>query len=289
MIPVVRLAPGNQWDQNLLDLLLSNQLYPTGLEFERFDAYTKADGIILIVPGRYWHKHTAEISEAISRYQWVLAIRTGDEEDLLDIGRIVHPNIRWWAQTPQTEKDYGTARLIGLGFPPHFNNLGEMPDRVIDVFLAAQRTHERRDQAFDAIDQGDRGWNSVTVSTAGFTQGEPPHNYARLMGMTKVAPAPSGAYSPDSFRLYEALEAHAVPIADDISPAYDSAGYWERLFPGVPFPILRNYADLPGYIEDVLTDYPRIANRVAAWWMGYKRGLARQLREDLELLGAELA
>ncbi|WP_043737699.1 hypothetical protein [Nocardia asiatica] len=284
MIPVVRLAPGNQWDQNLLDRLFANQLYPTGLEFERFDAYVKADGIVLIVPGRYWAGHEHEISEALSRYRWVLAIRTSDEEDLFDIKALQHPNLRWWVQTPRTDEDYGTARLIPLGFPPHFNDLGEMPERTVEVFLSAQNTHTRRVEAFSALAR-DNHVQRVTA-TEGFTQGLHPEEYARQMCGAKVAPAPSGAFSPDSFRLYEALEAHTVPIADDISPAYDSAGYWERLFPGAPFPILRDYADLPGYITDVLSDYPRIANRAAAWWMGHKRGLARALRKDLEDLGA---
>jgi hypothetical protein len=270
-----------------LDRLFANQLYPTGLEFERHDTYPKTDGTILMIPGRYWAKHTTDISDAIARYRWVLAIRTGDEEDLFDITKVEHPNLKWYVQTPRTDRDYGDARLIPLGFPPHFNVLPpSQPNRVVDVFLAAQRTHERRAQAFYAIDQAHQGWNTVTVSTSGFTQGEPPDKYARLMFMAKVAPAPSGAFSPDSFRLYEALEAHAVPIADDISPEYDSEGYWRRLFPDAPFPILTNYNDLPGYIGDVLADYPRIANRIAAWWIGYKRALARALRKDLGDLGA---
>jgi hypothetical protein len=281
MIPVVHLEPGDQWDQNMLDRLLSGELYPHGLQFENAAPWPDASGIVLMIPGRYWHDGTDEIAEAIARYQWVLAIRTGDEEDLLDIRKIAHPNIRWWVQTPRTDRDYD-ARLIPLGFPPHFNNLFG-PNRVLDVFLSAQCTHERRVQAFDALPEGPR---RHIEPTEGFTQGLRPSDYARWMCKTKVAPAPSGAFSPDSFRLYEALEAHAVPIADDISPAYDSEGYWERLFPGAPFPILRDYANLLGYINDVLTDYPRIANRVAAWWMGYKRGLARALRKDLGLLGA---
>lgn len=285
MIPVVRLAPGNQWDQNVLDLLFSNQLYPTGLEFKRFDAYTKTDGIILIVPGRYWHKHTADICEALARYRWVLGIRTGDEEDLFDISQVQHPNIRWWVQTHRADRDYVDARLIPLGFPPHFNRL-EDGARNLDVLLSAQNTHERRREAFSVLQAGVR---RRIEPTDGFTQGMVPTEYARRMCSTKVAPCPSGAVSPDTFRVYEALEAHAVPIADDVSPAYDSRGYWTKLYPDAPFPILTDYANLPGWIDDILADWPRTANRVAAWWIGAKRAMARNLRDDLEALGANLA
>lgn len=286
MIPVVRLAPGSQWDQNVLDLLLSNHLWPTGIQFDRHDAFVKAPGIVLIIPGRYWSapSSTAAITVALARYDWVLGIRTSDEEDLLDIAAVQHPNIRWWLQTPRMDRDYD-ARVIPLGFPPHFNQLQEAA-RNLDVFLAGQDTHDRRHQAFAALRPGPR---RRIEPTPGFTAGMEPAEYVRCMTATKVAPCPAGAVSPDSFRVYEALEAHAVPIADDLSPAYDSTGYWERVLPGCPFPILRNYSDLPGYIDDVLRDYPRIANRTAAYWMRYKRSLAHWLREDLQYLGADIA
>lgn len=287
MIQVGRLAPGDQWDQNILDLLFANRLWLTGMEFERVEGYPHTDGAVIIIPGRYWADRTGEITEALSRYEWVLAIRTGDEEDLFDIRAVEHPNLRWWVQTPRTDKNYGEARLIPLGFPPHFNNLGDVPDRPVEVFLSAQNTHARRAEAFAALAH-DQHLQRVTA-TEGFTAGLRPEEYAQQMCAAKVAPAPSGAFSPDSFRLYEALEAHTVPIADDISPTYESRGYWRMLFPDAPFPILTDYADLSGYIGDILADYPRIANRVSAWWMRQRRQIAGSLRADLEQLGADLA
>ena len=53
MIPVGRLAPKDQWDQNMLDLLFDNDLYYTGLTFKRIEGYPHTDGAILIIPGRY--------------------------------------------------------------------------------------------------------------------------------------------------------------------------------------------------------------------------------------------
>jgi hypothetical protein len=282
MIHIGRLSPFNQWDQTMLDALLCNQLYPTGLEFRRSDGYPNSEGCILIIPGRYWQFHGPGISEAIAPYRWVLAVRTGDEEDLFDITTVRHPNVKWWAQTPRTGRDYRDARLFGVGYTPHFKQLpAEPPAKINDVFLAGQDTNDRRHECFQAL----AGRENVHP-TWGFTKGMHPKNYTENMLAAKVAPCPSGPATPDTFRLFEALEAHCVPIGDDVTPAYDSRGYWETLFPGAPFPILTDYGSLPGYIDEALKGWPANSNRISAWWMRQKRSMAHWLVEDLEKLGA---
>lgn len=285
-IPVGRLEPYSQWDQNMLDRLFANELYPTGLEFTRHDGYPKADGCVLLIPGRYWADKTETINRRIKKYSWVLAMRTGDEADTFDIRQIRHPNIRWWVQTPRTDRSYGEVKRFGVGFTPHFNDLPTTPpDKDIDIFLAGQNTHDRRRKAFSVLAQMD---NAVTFPTQGFTQGMDPEEYRNLMLRTKVAPAPAGVFTPDSFRIYEALEAHAIPIADDISPVavYKSQGYFHQTLGAPPIPVLTDYDNLKGWCKDSLESWPGNANRIVAWWMKMKRMYAGWLREDLDALGA---
>jgi hypothetical protein len=283
MIHVGQLSPGKQWDQNMLDLLFANELYPTGLEFKRVEGYPNTYGCVLLIPGRYWVGHEAEIGEALGTYDWVLAIRTGDEEDLFRPELVKHRNLKWWVQTPRTNHDYGDARLFGVGFPPHFNNL-ELCKKTVDFFLSAQNNHPRRQEAFDATEMVE--FPKVVQATFAFTKGLRPNVYADTMGATKVALAPSGPRTPDTFRLYEALEAHAIPIADDITPGYDSRGYWRMLFPDAPFLILADYVSLNGYVGDALHDWPTTGNQIAAWWLRQKRAMAQWLVDDLTALGA---
>lgn len=285
MIPVGWLAPGDQWDTVMVEDLLSNRLYETRLKFKHHAGYPPGiKGCVLVIPSRYWVGHEAEISTAIGKYKWVLAFRTSDEEDLFDVGKVEHPNLRWWIQTPRTDRPYPEgSRFIGVGYTPHFRNLPNAPPaRTIPVFLAAQNTHIRRRQCFTALE----GVSGRLEQTDGFTQGMDPLEYRDCMLSAKVAPAPSGAVSPDSFRFWEALEAHAVPIADTVSPVDGPTDYWNRLFPDAPFPILTHYQDLSGYINDCLDDWPRIGNRVTAWWTQQKRRYAHWLIEDLKALGA---
>lgn len=288
MISVGWLAPSECWDQLLPKLLTTNKLYPTGLEFRHFQGFPpphQAEGCIISIPGAYWHAQYDTISEALTSYRWVLGMCVSDEECLFDIDRVEHGNIKWWRQTPRTDRDYGDARLFGVGYTPHFNSLPkDPPEKSTDVFLSGQRTHGRRRECFEALEN--YSGSKVVRPTEGFTEGFEPAEYVAGVVSAKVAPAPSGAVSVDTFRFWEALEAHAIPIADTVSPVDGVTDYWERVCPGAPFPVLRDYADLPGYLGDQVEQWPANANRVAAYWMRYKRSLALGLREDLGKLGA---
>ena len=279
MIHVGWLAPGDQWDTTMLRDLLDGALYPHGLNMKHTNGYPPVrTGCILVIPGRYWWQHGHEISSAIKPYPWVLAVRTSDEEDWFDITKVSHPNLKWWLQTPR-DGEYD-ARLFGVGYTPHFRGLPkEVPEKLLDVFLSAQNTHQRRKDCFTALRPSVR---RRIHETDGFTQGMNPAEYRDCMLTAKVAPAPSGAVSVDSFRFWEALEAHALPLPDGRSPVDGLTWYWGRL--GWPF------AEIVGgewepVVKQLLSTGLN-ANLTTAWWMRYKRQLAQWLVADLTELGA---
>lgn len=281
MIPVSRLDPGEQWDQNLLDRLFTNKLYPTGLTFQHHLGYPATPGAVVMIPGRYWAGKESEITTAIGRYGWVLAIRTSDEEDLFDISGVEHPNLLWWLQSPRVDRTYH-ARLIPLGFPPHFNDLpARLEPKTLNVFLSAQCTHRRRKAAFAALQDIP---NSLVNPTQGFTQGILRTDYRNHMAAARIAPCPSGPVTAETFRVYEALESHTIPLADDQSPS-GSQGLWNQLFPTAEFPRYTDPDRLPALIDNNLTS-TEVANKVTAWWIDQKRTIARALRADLQALGA---
>lgn len=281
MIDVGHLAPTGCWDQNIVRRLLDGDLHPHSLPVKHHAGYPNTDGAALVIPGRYWHKQADRINEAIRRYRWVLAFRVSDEEDLFDINQVEHPNIRWWVQTPRPRRHYGAARLFGVGYPPHFNHLTTR-ERHLNVFLSAQDTHQRRHDCFNTL-EGIRG--SRIHRTPGFTQGMDPAEYRDCMEAAKIAPAPSGAVSVDSFRVWEALEAGALPVADTVSPVDGVTDYWWRLL-GIPlpFPTVEDWSQVSW--ATLLDEWPANAAKVADWYAGYKRALAGWLVEDRTALGA---
>lgn len=162
----------------------------------------------------------------------------------------------------------------------------EIPDKALPFFFSGQITHKRRqDMAHELETMIQKGSGGIFVPSKGFSQGMPPDEYMAYMNRAKTAPCPAGPVCADSFRTYEALEAGAIPIADNISQAGDH-DYWNYLFGSVPFPTINDYSDLTGYIEDQLTGFQYKANRVQAWWIKKKRDLKHKLIDDVaELSG----
>lgn len=96
----------------------------------------------------------------------------------------------------------------------------------------------------------------------------PSGEVAAIYGRTRYVPCPKGWVHEDSFRICEALEWGAVPVLRD----YGSGDVLRRTMPGHPFPILKDWGELPGLIDS--TDYPALHTRCAEWYRLFRKGLA---------------
>lgn len=261
------------WDQALLNDILSSPV------LKNIEA---PDGAIIIIPGAYQATFIKEINEELAKYKWVLLFITSDEESKFPVEKIQHKNIRIWVQYPKQGRHDNYGKLP-LGYTTATRpNLAFHPHKLLDLFYSGQKTHARREMCAKALSKLPKEFENVMVkNTAGFSAGFDPQGYMFHMADAKVAPAPAGPVSADSFRAYEALEAGAVPIVDNISIAGDK-DYWQYLFGEVPFPTLNTYGDLPGYALDALKLYPVINNRIQAWWIKKKRDLMWQFIEQIQ-------
>lgn len=264
------------WDQALLADILKNPV---------FKNFPESNGAIVVIPGPYQGKFIKEINAELSKYEWVLLVITSDEEGKFPIEKIVHPNMRAWIQYPKQGRHdkYGK---FPLGYTSETRkNLKFFEHRDIDVFYSGQKTHERRVLCSEGIDHAIEKYKLIGIKkdSQGFSQGLEPEEYMKYMCRAKVAPSPAGPVSADAFRTYEALEAGATPIGDNISLAGDHH-YWDYLFGSVPFACLNIYEDLPGYIDDQLKRYPTRNIEAQAWWIKKKRDIAYAFISDIETM-----
>lgn len=266
------LPPGEQWDMTLLNDLL--------------DEVEHGSVNILVIPGRYWFDKLDEINRKIESYDNLLVIVTGDEEALFPTEQLEHSNMIVWVQSPHADSPRYADRYFPIGYTPKSRSDLTKPDKSLRWFFGGQVTHSRRKKCVRQLRQMSNG---VLVETEGFNQGLEPEIYNLNMRSAYTIPCPSGAVIPDTFRLYEALEAGCVPIADNRDPLGGNRNYFQFLFDTdeLPFPTIEEWADLPGTTDYFVDTFPRYQNKCFGWWQKQKWLLKRNLQTDINKLRKE--
>lgn len=286
------------WDTAMIEDLLAQRLWsPVGGHtfvchegIENLPA--DQDGAVICFPGQWQGEHVGKLSNDLAKLRWVILIIFADEESAFPAHLIKHPNMRMWIQTPIAGKHNFANHYLLVGYPTHAPRMIGEVTRFIDQkkrdwFFSGQVTHARREACVKEL----RFLNDAgrLNETAGFTQGLERGEYYAEMAAAKIAPAPAGPCTPDSFRLAEALEAGCIPIVDAVCPIHP-AGYWDYVFgENPPFPVLHDWAYLPAVMQGLLSTWPASANKVFAWWQAYKRRLAYDMEQDLkDVIGEQL-
>lgn len=237
------------WDQVLLlDLL------------ERYSGERQ----VFVVPGAI--NEVDEVNMEMEHFNKVLVIITSDEENQFKVGDLYHPDMKILMTYPNRRDVDG---YLPIGYTPRTRELvrkNGMSAKSLDFFFAGQDTHDSRHACIKVLKDLEGG---KLVPTEGFAQGLEYEEYMVYMCRAKVVPCPGGPLSPDSFRLYEALEAGCIPIPEN-------KVFWTMLFGDVPFPIVDDWSELPELIKHY-KDRPDVNNKCQAWWQTYKRMLKWQL------------
>jgi len=274
-----------QWDFGIVKDLLDGKLWQTpdwlGFKIENVKNLPKIDRAIVCIAARHHKGLEVDVNKQLKKIDRVVLFLMGDEEADFDIDKIDHDNIQIWVQNPHLGK-HDNYNKIGTGYPAHIKEY--MPaeiDKYRDLFFAGQITHSRRDEMIEALEFEPID-NSIVIRTGGFTQGETHEDYYNYMLSAKIAPAPSGAVIPDSFRLFEALECMAIPIADQKLPSDEIWEYWDWLFGEiVPFPRITNWFAINEIVEDTLINYPNNMHKQTEWWIKWKRKFVYKVIEQL--------
>ena len=128
-------------------------------------------------------------------------------------------------------------------------------------------------------------------------------DYADLLSNTKFSLCPMGNHSVDCFRVYESLEAGAIPIIEakglrevlailfnpqlllkygtwDRNFWSRNYRYWKKTYPdGFPCPLIYSWKDLEALIDSA--DAEVLSERTQKWWKDYKKYLANLVQTTI--------
>ena len=275
------------WDQALLEEMLS------GVEFEHqtdFSNLKKKDGAVVVINGRM---HTSsedrtKINNDIEKLRWVFFIVTGDEEAQFPWRDIKHKLMKIWVQLPRLAQHDDAHGYFPNGYRPTtralLKEIGQQ-ERDLDWSFIGQVNHERRERCYDVLHQFQAVYPKTVVQTTKEFGKElvPYPEYLKIMAKSKIVLCPSGVESPDSFRLYEALEAGCIPVVDAFSANFKTSGFWPYLLgKDIPFPIVKYWDELPQVLPVLLRDYRIHSNRIFAWWQLKKFKVKRKLIKEIK-------
>lgn len=269
-------AKTGYYDHGFLNQYLFPQFECNYHEVETIPSDIKS--AVVVIPARMQADIVEELNEELAKLDWAFVVLTGDEESSFPWRELNHPRMLVWVMSPIQGEHDDAGGKIGSGYreetPKLLSEIG-LQDRILDWFFAGQVTHPLREQC---VTQLRNMPNGKLVETKGFSQGIPYREYLENMARAKFVPCPSGPCTPDTFRLYEALEAGCVPIAD-------GGSYWQSLFgEEVPFPVVSSWEVLPTLMPQLLKEWPENSNKVFAWWQLYKRRLADKFDDQLATL-----
>lgn len=261
--------------------IMLNDLLQDKVEFT--DSTEGLDGAVIAIRACDNMRYVNKLNEEISKLKWCVIIVTGNENVSNFHTAIKHPNCKVWLQTPEIEDQ--ADRFLGFGYPTEdikdFDR-GVIRSRPYLVSFAGQVNHIRRRQAVENVRIMK---NHFIFETPGFNQGMAYNDYREMLLSSKIVACPGGPETPDTFRVYEALEAGCIPIVDLVSArnAENYTGnYWEKVFEFCPLPVIYHWETLPIVVEEIMQNYLKVRDEVQEWWVHAKLDIPLSLIEHVE-------
>ena len=238
------------WDQTMID-----------------DLFGKIEGNIFVIPGEYEGAHIDQINEEINKHPYAVVMITSDENSNFPYKALSHPRMKVWMQYPKEWHE--VDHYLPAGYSP--NSKFNIPKvKELDWFWGGQVTHQDR---FELVEQLRKMDNGFLLESEGFTQGIDLQDYLDLMATAKFVPIPRGNISPDTMRLYDALQLNCMPVIRNRDKPF-----YQRLLGGEAesFVYVENWSDLPSILDKY--------DNLFGLWNAYKNKLCRWMVEDIRCL-----
>lgn len=282
------------WDTNWVERLFEGQLWHSRVQWKHcysFEEVGESQYLAVVFPAKC-PEDIHRLNKDLSRYERVFLILTSDEAGNFPAHQIEHPTLALWIMNPRGDRHKHFSKGIGNGWPPQAWQLV----KYFDDYMAKTRkwsfigqvNHSRRVECANVLRHLSDGYLKTNDKFADLTNGAPPELYYRVMADSVIVPCPAGVVSPDSFRVFEALEAGCIPLVDEVSPVKEiPPGYWDTIFGADhPLPLLpHDMTLLPKVIAEQYCEWQYRSIRIYSWWQQEKRKLVRSTEAMLGGIG----
>lgn len=264
----------DKWDYGLLKEIFNkykiDEIKTTNLP--------KSERAFVVIPGPQNIGNEEQINEELKNISRLVLFINGDEEGKFNIKKINHSNAEIWVQYPYPQHKH--CNKLPIGVPQHLKKMiPKYPNKKYDLYFSGQITHQRRQQLAEVMPGMP---NSLYNPTAGFAQGGDPKDYYAAMSTAKIAPAPSGAATVDTFRFFEAIEMLCLPIGDLINSKGRHDEFYKYVFGyDIPVKFITNWNEIKDLVPKLLEDYPANMHRVVAWWIKAKRDIGIEIMRQV--------
>lgn len=253
-------------------------------------------GCVLVIPGRFETPELFnDVQTVLDGLDWCVFLYVADEDQSSKWWELKHPNIEFYVQAAKKEQVNTQCAsgvfptIIPFGYTPHtrqtVKDYGPGLLRTHDITFMGQDTHSRRHQLVGTLKEMQQAGENIYMETSKqFAGGVDPVEYIRILCDSKIVPAPGGPVAVDSFRLYEALEAGCLVVADCTAGNGSGFGYWYDIFINeLPCQTIQMHWSEFRHVE--YSD--KLMFEKQETWREYKRNLARDLHHKIHNLSKQ--
>lgn len=305
-------------------------IFPEGEEVQYVDEFTQlplgAGAIVVLNGAKMSLVQFDELRELIKPLPWVVVFSVQDDNSRFPLHILEHPNMKIWVHAPKPGVRAGKEPFSWAA--PHHDYARRLPVGYTKMFRRITAEQRAVPRVFDWSFTGITGqstrldwWNALrdlcgsafhnptmeAPKRVSSHEGLSPdrqiwcnkghwvgmladEDYVSMTCASKIAICRPASCTPETGRLYEALEAGCVPIVTRTAPGawgevYDWTRYQEYIFGETPpFPVIDGPNDLQAAIQDALREWPENAHRISIWWTDYKERLKKTLWEEVREL-----
>lgn len=272
------------WDCSLLRKVIEGR-YGGSINFEEVEGTfeqhklwnekQKRPGGIVIFG---YQENPQELIGFLNSLDWFIFIYVSDECNRLDFSQLPKHGKIWTQCWTTAQQPVDRHLLLGWRYDTEeiIQRLNKDKKYLWSFVGQVQAQRVETFKEFEKIKNG----KLVKTTDFGGTKedGLPYEDYLQIFCNSKIVLCPMGNNCADSFRLYEALEAGALPIVED-------AKYWEEF--KIPFPCVEHWAAAKWIIHDYELHPEKLASdteKAVMWWREYKRKVLRDLEADIKSL-----